>query len=113
MATSRPILAQLSRLCLLPRTPGARFEGTRFLSATAACASKGKIISKKEKAGPASKGQNPQKNKKKDDSGRKKKKARTTYKTYDMKDAEVFSLCDAMRFVPFPFPCSPPHSPKV
>ena len=112
MATSRPMLAQLSRLCLSPRIPGARFEGTRFLSATAACASKGKIISKKEKAGPASKGQNPQKNKKKD-APQKKRKARTTYKTYDLKDAEMFSLCDAMRFVPFPFPSSPPRSPKV
>jgi large subunit ribosomal protein L1 len=76
----------------------------RFLSTTAACASRGKfapkILSKKEKAGIASKGQNPQKNKKKD-APQKKRKARTTYKTYDLKDAEMFSLCDAMRFVPF------------
>ena len=41
-----------------------------------------------------------QKNKKKD-APQKKRKARTTYKTYDLKDAEMFSLCDAMRFVPF------------
>jgi large subunit ribosomal protein L1 len=113
MASSRPMLAQFSRLCLSPRISGARFEGARFLSATAACASKGKIISKKEKAGTASKGQNPQKNKKKDDSGRKKKKARTTYKTYDMKDAEMFSLCDAMRFVLLPFPSPPLNSPNM
>jgi large subunit ribosomal protein L1 len=113
MATSRPVLAQLSRLCLSPRISGARFEGARFLSATAACASRVKIISKKEKAGVSSKGQNPQKNKKKDDSGRKKKKARTTFKTYDLKDAETFSLCDAMRFVPFPSPSLPLHSPNV
>jgi large subunit ribosomal protein L1 len=77
----------------------------RFLNMTAACASRGKfapkILSKKEKAGIASKGQNPQKNKKKD-APQKKRKARTTYKTYDLKDAEMFSLCDAMRFVPFP-----------
>jgi hypothetical protein len=77
------------------------FGGTRFLSTTAACRAP-KILSKKEKAGIASKGQNPQKNKKKDDGGRKKKKARTTFKTYDSKDAEMFSLCDAMRFVSSP-----------
>lgn len=41
---------------------------------------------------------NSQKNKKKG-AEVKKKKARTTYKQYDMKDAEQFSLCDAMRYV--------------
>ena len=81
----------------------------RFLSTTAACASRGrvtpKILSKKEKAGLAPKGQNPQKYKKKDDGGKKKRRARTAYKTYDMQDAEMFSLCDAMRFVPLLFLC--------
>ena len=41
---------------------------------------------------------NSQKNKKKG-AEVKKKKARTTYKQYDMKDAEQFSLCDAMRYL--------------
>jgi large subunit ribosomal protein L1 len=62
-----------------------------------------KILSKKEKAGAAPKGQNPQKNKKKD-APQKKRKARTMYKTYDLKDAEMFSLCDAMRYVSPPVP---------
>jgi large subunit ribosomal protein L1 len=66
-----------------------------------------KIQSKKEKAGVVSKGHNPQKNKKKD-APQKKRKARTMYKTYDLKDAEMFSLCDAMRYVsplvPVPLP---------
>jgi large subunit ribosomal protein L1 len=62
-----------------------------------------KIQSKKEKAGVVSKGHNPQKNKKKD-APQKKRKARTMYKTYDLKDAEMFSLCDAMRYVSLPVP---------
>jgi large subunit ribosomal protein L1 len=105
MATSRPVLAQLSKLCLSHPSPAPRGLGPRFLSTTAACASRGKFAPKilsKEKATISSKGQNPQKNKKKDDGGRKKRKARTTFKTYDSKDAEMFSLCDAMRFVSFP-----------
>jgi large subunit ribosomal protein L1 len=52
----------------------------------------------KEKAG-IPKTTNPQKNKKKGEEPKKKKKARTAYKTYDMKDAETFSLLDAMRHV--------------
>lgn len=62
-----------------------------------------KLLSKKEKAGQVSlaKGQNPQKNKKKgEETKKKKRKARTMYRTFDMKDAEMFSLCDAMRYVP-------------
>ena len=74
----------------------------RFLSVTAPCASRGanapKILSKKDKAG-GGKGQSSQKNKKKGEETKKKRKARTTYKQYDMKDAEMFSLCDAMRYV--------------
>ncbi|PMD53107.1 ribosomal protein L1 [Hyaloscypha bicolor E] len=102
MATSRQCLAQLSRLCLSSPPPGTRFGPARLLSTTAACASRGsfvpKILSKKEKAGTVSKSQNPQKNKKKD-APQKKRKARTAYKTYDLKDAEMFSLCDAMRYI--------------
>lgn len=36
---------------------------------------------------------------KKKEADKKKRKPRTTYKQYDMKDTEQFSLCDAMRFV--------------
>jgi len=71
----------------------------RFLSTTAIRQAP-KIVSKKEKAGLAGKGMNPQKNKKKGEETKKKKKVRTVYKQYDLKDAEMFSLCDAMRFVP-------------
>lgn len=42
---------------------------------------------------------NPQKNKKKGESGKKKKKGRTVFKQYDMKLADQYSLCDAMRYV--------------
>jgi len=44
-------------------------------------------------------GQNPQKNKKKGESTKKKRKPRTSYVQYDLKDAEMFSLCDAMRYI--------------
>jgi hypothetical protein len=42
---------------------------------------------------------NPQKNKKKGVAETKKRKARTTYIQYDLREAEKFSLCDAMRYV--------------
>jgi large subunit ribosomal protein L1 len=64
----------------------------RFLSTTAPRAAK------KEKP-PPSKRQNPQKNKKKSVETKKKKKASSEYKQYDMNNAEMFSLCDAMRYV--------------
>jgi len=59
-------------------------------------------MSKAEKAG-LPKNSNPQKNKKKGEETKKKKKARTVYKSYDMRDAEMFSLCDAMRYALSPF----------
>ncbi|KAI9725032.1 MAG: hypothetical protein M1812_000308 [Candelaria pacifica] len=43
-------------------------------------------------------GENPQKYKKKD-VGKKKRKAKTTFTQYDLRDAEQFSLCDAMRYI--------------
>lgn len=46
----------------------------------------------------AARGQNPQKNKKKGEATKKKRKPRTAYVQYDLKDAEQFSLCDAMRY---------------
>jgi large subunit ribosomal protein L1 len=55
-------------------------------------------MSKKEKS-VATGGGNPQKNKKKGAAETKKRKARTTYIEYDLRDAEKFSLCDAMRYV--------------
>lgn len=43
---------------------------------------------------------NPQKNKKKGEDTKKKKKTRSTYRQYDQKELEQFSLCDAMRYDP-------------
>jgi large subunit ribosomal protein L1 len=57
-----------------------------------------RIEPKKEKT-VGSKGQNPQKNKKKGVAETQKRKARTTYIQYDLRDAEKFSLCDAMRYI--------------
>jgi hypothetical protein len=65
----------------------------RFLNTTAPRAAK------KEKPAPPSKGQNPQKNKKKGVEAKKKKKTSSEYIQYDMNKAEMFSLCDAMRYV--------------
>lgn len=99
MASTRPCLAQLSRLCLSIPKPASPYTSARFLSSTAALA-KGapKRIEPKDKP-IGSKGQNPQKNKKKGVAETKKRKARTTYIQYDLRDAEKFSLCDAMRYV--------------
>jgi hypothetical protein len=65
----------------------------RFLSTTVPRAAK------KEKP-PPGKGRNPQKNKKKGvEATKKKKKTSSEYIQYDMNKAEMFSLCDAMRYV--------------
>ena len=88
MATARPCLAQLSRLCIRPTLPIS--SSTRFLSTTALRAAAPKAAKNVSS--------NPQKNKKKGTEV-KKKKARTAYKQYDMTDAEMFALCDAMRCV--------------
>jgi large subunit ribosomal protein L1 len=100
MATARPCLAQLSRICLPASRPGS-VTPTRFLSTTVPLASRAKIVSKKEK--PASGSASKYKKKKGEESG-KKKKTRTTYKQYDMRDAEIFTLCDAMRYVSYSDP---------
>jgi large subunit ribosomal protein L1 len=92
MATARPCLAQLSRLCLSSPRPIQSSISLRFLSTTVPCAAK------KEKP-PPGKGQNPQKNKKKGVEAKKKKKTSSEYIQYDMNKAEMFSLCDAMRYV--------------
>jgi large subunit ribosomal protein L1 len=47
----------------------------------------------------SARGQNPQKNKKKGEASKKRRKPKTTYTQYDLRDAEQFSLCDAMRYV--------------
>ncbi|KAI9675849.1 MAG: mitochondrial 54S ribosomal protein mrpl1 [Trizodia sp. TS-e1964] len=44
-------------------------------------------------------GANAQKYKKKDSSKKKKKKSKSTFTQYDLKDAQQFSLCDAMRYI--------------
>jgi large subunit ribosomal protein L1 len=92
MATARPCLAQLSRLCLSSPRPIQSSISLRFLSTTVPCAAK------KEKP-PPGKGQNPQKNKKKGVEAKKKKKTSSEYIQYDMNKAEMFSLCDAMRYI--------------
>jgi large subunit ribosomal protein L1 len=98
MSTARP-LAQLSKICLYSNrsTPGIY---TRFFSTTAAVAARGpnaqKILSKADK-GLRKASSNPQKNKKKGEEVKKKKKTRTTYKQYDQKDLDQFSLLEAMR----------------
>lgn len=78
------------------------YTSARFLSAANPLMSRGadapKIKSKKDKA-KASGGSNPQKNKKKGEETKKKKKPRTTFKQYDLKELDQFSLCDAMRYV--------------
>lgn len=103
MATARPCLAQLSRICLSSSRPASANISARFLSTTAPLAARGanasKILSKQDKAKLGKSSSNPQKNKKKGEETKKKKKARTTYKQYDPKELEQFSLCDAMRYV--------------
>jgi len=54
------------------------------------------IRSKKEKDLDS---QNTMKNKKKALEKKNKRKPRTTYRQFDLKDTEQFSLCDAMRLV--------------
>jgi large subunit ribosomal protein L1 len=97
MATSRPCLAQLSRLCLSSPPPTTSYISIRSLSSTVPLsrAFVEQIRSKKEKtaAAPISK------YKKKDGAQAKKKKQRVTYLQYDLRDMEKFSLCDAMRYV--------------
>ncbi|KAI9047411.1 hypothetical protein LZ554_008855 [Drepanopeziza brunnea f. sp. 'monogermtubi'] len=103
MATARPCLAQLSRICLSSVRPTSTTISARFLSTTVPLAARGananKILSKQDKAKLGKSSSNPQKNKKKGEETKKKKKTRTTYKQYDPKDLEQFSLCDAMRYI--------------
>jgi large subunit ribosomal protein L1 len=93
MTPARPCLAQLSRLCLSSPRPIQSSISLRLLSTTVPRAAK------KEKPPPPGKGQNPQKNKKKGVEAKKKKKTSSEYTQYDMNKAEMFSLCDAMRYV--------------
>jgi len=98
MSTARQGLAQLSRICIYSNRFTPVSISTRSLSTTAAAhaGAATKIVSKKEK-GLRKASSNPQKNKKKGEEVKKKKKTRTTYKQYDQKDLEQFSLLDAMR----------------
>src|SRR5271168_4820330 len=92
MATARPCLAQLNKLCFPSRGSTSAHLSARFLSTTAP------FLKKASGLRPSgSKGQNPQKNKKKGEE-KKNKKARTSYLQYSMRDAQQFSLCDAMRY---------------
>ncbi|KAK2623995.1 hypothetical protein QTJ16_006629 [Diplocarpon rosae] len=102
MATARPCLARLSRICIFSTTSAPAHISARSLSTTAPLA--GNTFVKTKPKNPPEKakgsGQNPQKNKKKgEDSKKKKKKSSTSYRQYDLKDLELFSLCDAMRYI--------------
>ena len=99
MANTRPCLAQLSRLCLHTSKPISPYNSARYLSSTAPLSKgfKPALVSKKERT--VASRTNPQKNKKKGVAETKKRKARTTYIQYDLRDADKFSLCDAMRYV--------------
>lgn len=102
MATSLPILAQMSRICISSGRPSFQHLPATLQGPKIAIRHKHgvpKIASKKEKGGSSQ--ANAMKHKKKDD-GKKKRKPRTTYRQYDLKDAEQFSLCEAMRYVQFP-----------
>ncbi|KAL2059850.1 hypothetical protein VTL71DRAFT_10005 [Oculimacula yallundae] len=100
MATTRSCLAQLSSLCLASSRPASANISARFLSTTSPLALRGaKANSKPVVAKKGSASSNPQKNKKKGDETKKKKKARTTFIQYDQRDADQFSLCDAMRYI--------------
>lgn len=97
MATARPCLAQLSRICLSSSRPTS-VPSARLFSTTVT------LASKKDK--PVGKPVPSKYKKKKGEESGKKKKPRTAYRQYDMRDAEMFTLCDAMRYVSCSF--SPP-----
>jgi len=97
MASFPPCLAQLSKICVPTGRQTTHTFPARFLTPSIQVRHAGfkpKIISKEKLVGAG--GQTAQKYKKKG-AETKKKKARTTYKQYDQKDSEQFSLCDAMR----------------
>jgi hypothetical protein len=102
MATISPCLAQLSRIYLHTRSQGIRRSPAMFLAPSFQVRHKSRganaapIESKASKALKASKSV-PQKNKKKG-METKKRKPRTVYKQYDLRAAEQFSLCDAIRY---------------
>lgn len=96
MANARPCLAQLSRSCLTLRSRSALIYPGGILQP---------FFQARHASTPAKKtgsGGNKQMNKKKGEATKKKKKARSTYLQYDMKDADQFSLCDAMRYENLP-----------
>ncbi|CZS94231.1 probable 50S ribosomal protein L1 [Rhynchosporium agropyri] len=99
MATARPSLAQLSRLCLVSSRPTSAKISARYLSTTTPLELRGPKANSKVVVVKGKATSNPQKNKKKGEEGKKKKKARTTYIQYDPRDADQFSLCDAMRYI--------------
>lgn len=82
-------MAQLSRLCLAPASRINLPFPVGLLQP---------IVHARHASKKSGSSQSTQKNKKKGEAPKKKKKLRTTYKEYDMRDAEQFSLCDAMRF---------------
>ncbi|TVY83727.1 50S ribosomal protein L1, partial [Lachnellula suecica] len=97
MATARPCLAQLSRSCLQYTRSTPAHQPTRLFTSTAFLGKKyvEKIVSKKDKS--ASGGAKPSFVKK--TVAKKKKKASTTYKQYDLRNEETFSLLDAMHII--------------
>jgi len=103
MASPGLCLAQLSRLSLAsPARQSILHRPHKALLPifqVRHAAFKERILSKKEKAGILTGPVKKKSNKKKGEKEQKKRKPRTTYRQYDLKDAEQFSLCDAMRYI--------------
>lgn len=97
MASITSCLAQLSRVCLSTGGQTALHRGPPIILAPALHV---RHKSSKGDKGGLSKTQLAMKAKKLVEK-RKKKKPRTTFKTWNMKDAEKFALCDAIRYATF------------
>lgn len=93
MASTRPLLAQLNRLCIssAPRPMVYRPAALIHNSIQQRFAAK--------KAGP---NKYAEKRKAQKAAEKKKRKPRTAYIQYNLNDADQFALCDAMRYVWFP-----------
>ncbi|KAI9744375.1 MAG: mitochondrial 54S ribosomal protein mrpl1 [Claussenomyces sp. TS43310] len=80
-------MAQLSRLCIA--------SGARARLTTPSTLVRPML----QQRCASDKGRQALQKKKKEEAAKKKRKQRTAYKQYDLKEAEQFSLCDAMRYL--------------
>lgn len=94
MASTRPILAQLNRLCISAAPRPMIYRPTALIHNSIQ-----QRFAAKKAAGP---NKYAEKRKAQKAAERKKKKPRTAFLQYDLKDADQFALCDAMRYVWFP-----------